>query len=165
MTRLPSSLLVGLLLSPARGIASEIRGEVRDMGNKQPFLEVALVLTSPVLAQQRTTVTDERGGYSFPDLPPGIYILQFEKNAFHPHTRSEILVRLDRTTRVNAELRPLGMPEDQVERPPTIGIGLACLSVEERVIQAVTVERPHTTTDTLRSFQSLRPWIPRRQGI
>ncbi len=44
--------------------------------------------------------------YRIPQLPPGIYTLRFEKEAFQPYSRADITLRLDRTIRVNVELLP-----------------------------------------------------------
>lgn len=162
MTRL-TPLLLGLLLSPAGALASEIWGEVLDLKHKTPVAEVALVLTSEVLAPPRSLRTDEQGRYVFTDLSPGWYVLRFEKAGFHPYTRTEIPLRLDRKLRVRAELRPLSMPEEefQLNRPPTVE-NIACNGgFAQPFIKRLTVERPDTTTATLRPFVSLRPWIPR----
>src|ERR1700752_5202761 len=38
----------------------------------------------------RTAVTNEAGAYSFPSLPPGMYVVKIEKSGFKTAVRNEI---------------------------------------------------------------------------
>lgn len=99
-------LLIAFCSGTAAAQSSVIIGTVLDAITKQPLADVVVSATSPNLQGEQTVVTDSRGSYRIPQLPPGVYTLQFEADAHKPYTRSDIQLRLDRTIRVNVELLP-----------------------------------------------------------
>ena len=112
--------------SPSGGSGSgTILGTVVNAEDKKPVSDVVVTATSPNLQGEQVVVTDAQGQYRIPQLPPGIYTMRFDKEAFRPFSRPEIQLRLDRTLRVNVELLPEGFTEEisMVASPPTIDVG------------------------------------------
>ncbi|MCY1077296.1 mucoidy inhibitor MuiA family protein [Archangium lansingense] len=104
---------------------STIVGTVVDAETKRPLMDVVVTVTSPSLQGEQVVVTDARGQYRIPELPPGIYAMRFDREAFRPFSRSEIQLRLERTIRVNVEMLPDSLSEAiaVTARPPTIDVG------------------------------------------
>ena len=48
--------------------------------------------TSPALQGEQIVVTDATGLYRIPQLPPGMYTLRLEKEAYRPFSRGDIQV-------------------------------------------------------------------------
>jgi hypothetical protein len=101
-------LLVALCASGGMTFAQSLQtgtiaGKVSDnTGGRAPG--VTVTLTSPVLITPRTATTDSTGGYRFPELPPGNYVLSFELSGFRKLTRSEVPVRIATVQTVDAAL-------------------------------------------------------------
>jgi hypothetical protein len=72
-----------------------------DKGAKLPG--VTVTITSPALiGGAQTAVTEQDGTFSFPSLPPGIYTVKFDLASFLTQERTEVQIRLDRTTEITA---------------------------------------------------------------
>ena len=118
-------LVAGLLFGTAAHAQSGvITGTVSDASTKQPAADVVVTATSPNLQGEQIVVTDaQRPATAFPQLPPGIYTLRFEKESFQPYSAPDIQLRLDRTIRVNVELLPEGIQRGdrrrRHRRPPS----------------------------------------------
>lgn len=112
-------LALGLLhASPARAQSSTIIGTVVSAATKQPIPDVVVTATSPNLQGEQTVVTDSQGNYRIPQLPPGVYTLRFEKEAYKPYSRGDIQLRLNRTIRVNVELLPEAIKDSAPQKKP-----------------------------------------------
>ena len=98
--------------------SSTIIGTVISAQSRQPVPDVVVTATSPNLQGEQTVVTDAQGNYRIPQLPPGIYTLRFEADAFRPYARSDIQLRLNRTIRVNVELLPSSLGSAPDGTPP-----------------------------------------------
>jgi len=99
-----SCCLLGVLGEPAAGQlpSGGIVGSVSDStGAVVP--DVRLVARSVVTGLERATETDQRGSFSFPLLPPGVYELNVEAEGFQ-NPRKRIVVQTGATTRVEIEL-------------------------------------------------------------
>src|SRR5215471_10662524 len=77
--------LICLLASAAvfaQGVQTgTVRGVVKDdQGLAMPG--VTVTVTSPALQGPRTAVTDSTGGYTFLNLPPGVYSVKYELSNF-----------------------------------------------------------------------------------
>jgi Ca-activated chloride channel family protein len=158
-----------LLALPTQALAdSVIVGQVVNAESKQPIPDVVVTATSPKLQGEQIVVTDTQGQYRIPQLPPGGYTLRFEKEGFKPFSRSEILLRLDRTIRVNAELLPEGYsPQIEVTgKPPTIDIGSnnTGVNVDQEFIKRIAVNRPGGKGGASRNFESLAELTPGEGG-
>jgi len=88
---------------------STVTGKVTAEGDPLPGVRV--IATSPKLQGPRATVTDVRGAYLIPFLPPGDYTLTFEMDKMQ--TRREVLTLSgDMTDTVNVELKLAAMTEE-----------------------------------------------------
>lgn len=65
---------------------------------------VTIAASGPALMGVRTAVSDAAGFYRIPALPPGVYVVGFERGDFLPAIRNDVHVSLDRTTTVLAAL-------------------------------------------------------------
>jgi len=99
----------------------EIFGIVRD-DEGRPLPGVTVTLSSPALQGTRTATTDSVGEYRFPLLPPGQYQLSITMSGFESLTRENVVVQLDQTTRVNAQLRLTAVAEEVTVRGEAITI-------------------------------------------
>lgn len=69
--------------TPAAPALSSITGTATDGAGKTPIAGVVVTLSSPALTGgNQSAVTDERGTFSFKDLPAGTYQLRFVKPSF-----------------------------------------------------------------------------------
>ena len=102
---LRSALCCVLLLLSAPALAdSVIIGTVVAADTQKPIADVVVTATSPNLMGEQVVVTDAKGDFRIPQLPPGVYSLRFDKESYRPFSRSDIKLNLDRTIRVNVEL-------------------------------------------------------------
>jgi hypothetical protein len=101
-----TGVALAVLLSSATAARAEsnIAGTVLDIETKKPVSEVIVTATSPALQGEQVVVTDAQGHYRIPRLPPGVYTLRFDKELFKVFRRAELLLRSNRTLRVNVEL-------------------------------------------------------------
>lgn len=86
---------------------------------------VSVTLTSPVLVQgQARTMTDSRGVFRFPSLPPGVYQLEAELSGFKKLQVSGVKVNLGQTTRLdlNLELAPAAEEITVVAEAPLVNV-------------------------------------------
>jgi len=149
---------------------SVILGTVLDAETRKPAPDVVVTATSPNLQGEQVVVTDAQGQYRIPQLPPGVYTLRFDKEAFLPFTRPDIQLRLDRTIRVNVQLLPESAKEsielDVVGRAPTIDVGSTTtgLNVDQDFIKRIAVNRPGGKSGAARSFESLAELAPGAQN-
>jgi hypothetical protein len=71
--------------------AGSIAGVVTDP-SAAPLAEAKVSVNSPVLLVQQSTVTGSQGGYRFPSLPPGTYVLTVEAPGFQILKRENIVI-------------------------------------------------------------------------
>jgi hypothetical protein len=151
MNPLPrSALLCALLLSTAASAASTLIGTVVDARSQQPVPDVVVTVTSPALEGEKVVVSDAQGNYRVPELPPGLYTLRFEKEAFTPYGGKEIKLRQNRTVRFNPQLMPVTMTKAEALAAvrPTIDISdtMSCAPVaHEEFIKRIAVARPRSS--------------------
>jgi hypothetical protein len=125
---------------------------------------VVVTATSPSASEEFTVVTDSQGSYRIPRPPAGVYTLRFEKEGFKPYARSDILLRVQRTIRVNAELLPEAFTE-QIEMtgtPPTIDVGSSTtgMNVDEDFIRHIPGGRSGISGGSNGSYNSLAEYVP-----
>jgi outer membrane receptor protein involved in Fe transport len=101
--------LLPLILEAAT--TGEIFGIVRD-DEGRPLPGVTVTASSPALQGTRTATTDSAGEYRFPLLAPGQYQISITMSGFESLTRENVVVQLDQTTRVNAQLRLTAVAEE-----------------------------------------------------
>jgi hypothetical protein len=149
--------------TPAGMSNSVIIGTVVAADTKKPVADVIVTAVSPNLQGEQAVVTDAQGQYRIPQLPPGVYTLQFVREGFRTLARSEIQLRLDRTIRVNIELLPEGfeMPEFAPTAPSIdTGSTSAGVNVDQDYIKRIEVNRPGARGGASRSFENLSGLAP-----
>ncbi|REG29737.1 carboxypeptidase family protein [Archangium gephyra] len=148
----------------AQQSTSVLTGTVVDASNKQPVADVVVTATSPSLQGEQIAVTDATGLYRLPQLPPGIYTVRFEKEAFQVLARDGVTLRLNSTVRFNAELLPEGMSVtvDVVAAAPAVDVGSTRtgVSVDTELMNRLAVVRPGSKGSASRSFESLAELAP-----
>jgi len=104
-------LLVSTLTAQT-GSSGTLRGFVSDNeGNMLPGATVTV--TGPALMGSEFTVTNARGAYRIPVLPPGTYMIVVELSAFETLRREGVVVRVGMTVTVNFEM-PMDTPEEEI---------------------------------------------------
>lgn len=115
-------LLAPSLLAQSRETGA-IVGTVVDEDNN-PLPGVTVNLSSPSLIRNRTFVTDVRGVFRFPALPPGVYKIKAELQGFSPAVQEDI--RLTTTVSLNVDLimKPSAVEEEVtvIAKSPTVDI-------------------------------------------
>ncbi|MGH9887056.1 MAG: carboxypeptidase-like regulatory domain-containing protein, partial [bacterium] len=76
-----------------------IQGTISDDANGEPLVGVTIVVTSPVLQNAQTAISDEKGFYKIAELPPGNYLVTFYY-AKLTIERSGVTVSVSKTTPV-----------------------------------------------------------------
>ena len=131
-------LLLGLTLPI--GLASaqtfgEITGNVRDpSGAVVPNASVAV--TNAGTNATRNTVTNTEGIYSFPALNPGTYQVKVESQGFQPTVRSNVVLQVQQTARVDFALT-VGQTTQTVE----VSANALLLTTENATVGTVIEQR------------------------
>ncbi len=105
----------------------------------------------------RATQTNDSGYYSFPNLPPGNYVVMVESPGFKKELRRSITVLVDTNTRVDVQLTP-GVLTETIEvsgAPPLLQADSAGVGQK---IQAELIENAPLAVN--RNFQSLLNLVP-----
>ncbi|MCP3137284.1 carboxypeptidase-like regulatory domain-containing protein [Pyxidicoccus xibeiensis] len=121
-TALRRALLCVLSLLTLPALADDgfgvIRGHVIDSHGWGLVGGMLVTLTAPSLQGEVVVVTDENGFYWAPQLPPGVYQLDYEIEGLSPYRVEDVRVWLNHTRLVNVVL-----PWEHVYRggPPRFG--------------------------------------------
>ena len=92
---------------------AQVSGAVKDQtGAVLPGTEVTMTQTETGL--KRTTVTDETGSYSLPNLPIGPYRLEASLPGFRLYAQTGIVLQVNSNPVINIVLQ-VGQVSDQVE--------------------------------------------------
>ncbi|WP_164015659.1 YfbK domain-containing protein [Pyxidicoccus trucidator] len=163
MKPVPFKALCGVLLllsAPALAQSGVLHGTVVDSVGKKPLADVRVTATSPALKAEQVVLTDAHGNYRLPQLPPGVYALRFEKEAFRTFTRAAVRLQPEGTVRFNVELTSASRSQEaqSAATAPTVDKGSPPLFQEPD--RGITVERPVTPQDPTRAFQSVGPLAP-----
>ncbi|WP_052518807.1 TonB-dependent receptor [Archangium violaceum] len=155
---------VSLCFATAARADSAIIGTVSNAETNEPVLDVVVVATTPGMQGERAVVTDAQGQFSIPELPPGIYTLHFYKEAFKPFSRTDILLRPDRTVRVT-----MALATDPMEDPTVLGCGSPAVdvgssstgrNVDQDFTQRLALNRPMDKRGAARTFEGLVELAP-----
>ncbi|MCP3063504.1 von Willebrand factor type A domain-containing protein [Myxococcus sp. K38C18041901] len=164
MNAVLSRLLCGLLLllaSQALAQSSTIIGTIIAAEGRQPVPGVMVTALSPNLVGEKTAVTDDKGEYRIPELPPGVYVLRYEKEHYAPSARTDVQLRLNRTIRVNVELRPESHLEtfEMIDAPAEIGPGSTTtgVNIDQEFIKRLTSP---SSEGKMRTFEELSELTP-----
>lgn len=88
----------------------KIIGIIKD-ANKKALPNVTVTVTSPNLMGERTMVTNKKGRFTMPELPIGIYLLQFEHEDKKTIKRPDVKILPYATVKVKLTMTE-GSPED-----------------------------------------------------
>jgi hypothetical protein len=90
--------------------SSRLVGTVTDAQNAV-LPGVTVTATSPSLIGQQTVVSEPNGTYRFPSLPAGTYTLTFELSGFQSLKRTSIVLTLNQTLTVDAQMQVQSVQE------------------------------------------------------
>jgi len=140
-------------------------GLVRDAKTDLPVAGVLVVATSPKMQGEATVITDARGLYLLPNLPPGVYELQFSAANYEQTNRSTVTLTPDQRIRVDAHLRLASEDEELrvvVVPAPTVDIGSTALHhhLDEEFIKRVPIAQPGGRGAANRSFEAIAEATP-----
>ena len=161
-TLLLSSLLASAALAQGSAV---LTGTVSDAATGKPVPDVVITASSPALQGEEIVVTDASGTYRIPQLPAGTYSVRLEKESFRPYSRTDIVLRQDRTIRLNIQLQPEAPKAEEVVvvgRPPTIDVGSTTtgVNVGQDFVKNIAIIRPGAKRSGTRSFESLAEVAP-----
>ncbi len=134
------TFLLFLALLPIVGIASaqtsgEITGEVKDQsGAAAP--KAAVTATNTATNVTRSTLTNEAGVYSFPNLIPGTYQVKVAVPGFETVTKTNIELQVQQTARVDFALQ-VGQASQSIEVSASAGL----LTTENATVGTVIEEK------------------------
>ena len=140
-------------------------GKVSDTTTQKALVDVVVTATSPAMQGEQLVVTDSSGYFRLPGLPPGMYTLRFEREAYRPLVHSDIRLRLDKTVQANVELLPEAIQAEQivvVARAPTIDVGTSStgLDANDQIINALALVPPGSRNSAQHSLESLAEMTP-----
>jgi len=123
----------------------------------------AAISNASVKATQTSTsalhesVTNESGNYTFPDLPPGSYVITVEATGFKKLTHENIDLLSNSATRVDVNLQPGNVSETVIvsTAPPLLQTDRADISTKLEAAQLVDMP-----LGTNRNFQSMLNVVP-----
>jgi outer membrane receptor protein involved in Fe transport len=142
-----------------------VTGTVRDASTKKPVRDAVVTVTSPALQGEQTVVTDAAGQYRVPNLPPGVYTVRLEADAYKVSSRGGVELRVGTTIRVNTELLPEALKADEVVvigSAPTVDVGSSTtgVSVNANFVSRLPLNAPSGKGAATRSFESLAEVAP-----
>ena len=106
------SLVLVCLLNAQTRQSGNLRGVVTD-SQGTPLPGVTITVTGSALMGSETAVTNARGAYRIPVLPPGLdYSVVAELAGFETLRREGIVVRVGMTVTINLELREGTLEEE-----------------------------------------------------
>ena len=100
-----------------------IRGVVTDQ-NGEPLPGVSVTVTSPSLIGTQSTITNDKGVFRVPSLPPGVYEVKLELPGFKTLIQSGIVVRVGMTVEIGFKMEQSQLAEEVtvVATAPTVDI-------------------------------------------
>lgn len=106
----PLLLLLFISLSAAAGQTGKIAGRVTDGTNKEVLIGATVMLQGTTIG----TITDTDGFYTINNIAPGTYTVMISFVGYRRTTISNVLVRIDLTTRVDAAMQPEAVQAEDV---------------------------------------------------
>ncbi len=105
----------------------------------------------------RSGQTNESGNYTFPDLPPGQYMVTVETSGFKKETRKDITLAVNSSTRIDVQLTPGNVTEtvEVTGAPPLLQTDRADTGAQLEVVQTASLP-----LGTNRNYQSLLNLVP-----
>ncbi len=96
------SLVILLPVTAFAGTTGKIAGQVVDAQTKEPLIGVNIYTEGYPYG----AATDEDGFYFILNVPPGKYTLVAQMIGYHEVKVTNVLVKVDQTTKINFELQP-----------------------------------------------------------
>ncbi len=118
-------LLLALLAwaTPGRALAgqltAELVGDVRDLASKAPIAGALIVVRSPALQGEQTTVTDGRGRYTITQLPIGEYTVSAIAPGYVNAEMPGVHLAASRQVRVNIVVLPELLTGEEIVVKPS----------------------------------------------
>src|SRR5580692_12497359 len=155
------SLLLPALL-PSQGASGRVLGRVAD--STGAVLSAAkITLTNEATGISRDANTNESGDYSFVDVAPGTYTVQFELTGFKKNVQKSVIVDVNQVVTLNSTLQ-IGGSQETVEvtsEAPQVDTTSTQLGavINDRSVN----ELPLNTRDTYQ-FLQLQPGVQSQLG-
>jgi len=155
------SLLVPTLL-PAQGASGRILGRVSDP-SAAVLAHVKITLTNEATGISRDALTNDSGDYSFVEVAPGTYTVQFELAGFKKNVQKDVIVDVNQVVTLNSTLQ-IGGSQETVEvtsEAPQVDTTSTQLGavINDRSVN----ELPLNTRDTYQ-FLQLQPGVQSQLG-
>lgn len=152
------TLILGCISAPLFGqaVSGTLLGTVTDpTGANVANAQVTVTLTGQ--SAVRSTVTNDSGNFTQPDLPPGVYTVTIVAPGFKKEARENIVVETNTTTRVDATLSTGSTSETVTvtDAPPQLQTDRADIST---TIEATQISNLPLSSGN--SFQSLLNTVP-----
>jgi hypothetical protein len=106
------ALLLPTLL-PAQGASGRVLGRVSDPTGAV-LAAAKITLTNEATGISRDANTNDRGDYSFVDVAPGTYTVQFELTGFKKNVQKSVIVDVNQVVTLNSTLQ-IGGSQETVE--------------------------------------------------
>ncbi|MDJ0764130.1 MAG: TonB-dependent receptor [Myxococcota bacterium] len=135
-----------------------IKGTVVDKTSQAPLAGIDVVITSPSALGEQRNVTDEKGRYRIPKLPPGVYEMTITQDGYQPYTKSGIAIRADAEFRFNVVLIPDDIEEITITGGvPTVDIGSTQMTtnITEEFTKRVPISLPTGAGGSNRDIESV----------
>ena len=144
---------------------SVLQGRVIAADTKAPIAEVIVTVRSRSLQGDQTVITDNSGFYRVANLPPGSYVVRFDKENHNSFERGQVQLRASTTLRVDGALVPDTVQGEEiylVETPPTIDVGSSTVAttISSEMTKRVPLSRPGTKGGGTRSFENVAQAAP-----
>ena len=157
-----ASLLILSLLASGQSTGGRIIGQVSD-STGAVVGGVTVTLINEATGVSRDTKTNDAGDYTFVEVPPGSYRLEYALHGFKKNVRSNVVLDLNQVLSLNATLQP-GATQETVEvssEAPLVETNSTQLGtvVNDRAI----VQLPLNERDTYQ-FLSLQPGVQSEVG-
>jgi hypothetical protein len=124
------SILLASQLALGQTLGS-IAGEIHD-ATGAVVAGATMSVTNTGTNATRTAITNETGGYAFPSLPPGTYIVKAEKSGFKTIVRNDVEIQVQQNARIDFELQ-VGQISESVE----VQSGATLISTENATVGTV----------------------------
>src|SRR4030067_723709 len=103
-------LMIFPLLCYSQGTTGTLRGFVTEKG-AEALPGVTIEINSPGMMGTRSAITDNRGAYRFPYLPPGRYDITAKIEGFGTVSKNNVSIQVGKTTTIDFELEQAGLEE------------------------------------------------------
>ncbi len=129
----------------AQVTTGSLKGKIVFKEDNSALSSISITVESPKLMGTKTAITDPRGYYRFPSLPPGIYIVKVESAGLKTFIREEIVINVGKTVTLNFFMETAAVDETVVVtgESPMVDLeksGLS-LNVKSEILQTLPMPR------------------------